>query len=80
MRKTLGVCLLVLLLTVPASAGLIPNESPAPPPATANAVQEPTGSEIPNGGPTLDGEMPNLAPDSLTQTALDLLALLPSLL
>jgi hypothetical protein len=34
-----------------------------------DATQEPTG-----------GEMPNDAPDGLTQTVLDLLALLPSLL
>ena len=69
MRKTLGVSLLVLLLTGSASAGEIPNLTPAPPPATANAVQEPTGGEIPNG-----------ATDTLTQTVLDLLAVLPSLL
>ena len=70
MRKTLGICLLVLLLTSSAVAGEIQNESPAPhlsQPATA--VQEPTG-----------GEMPNPAPDSLTQTALELLAVLSSLL
>jgi hypothetical protein len=70
MRKTLGICLLVLLLTGSAVAGEIQNESPAPPPSQpATAVQEPTG-----------GEMPNLAPDSLTQAVLDLLAVLPSLL
>jgi hypothetical protein len=81
MRKTLGVCLLILFLTVPASAGLIPNESPVPPPSQpATATQEPTGGEIQNGQPTLNGEMPNLTPDSLTQTALDLLAVLSSLL
>jgi hypothetical protein len=62
MRKTLGVSLLVLLLTVPASAGLMPNESPAPPPPPASVAQEPTGGEIPN--------------DSLTQVVLDLLAAL----
>ena len=45
MRKSLGVCLLVLLLTGSAAAG----------------------------------EMPNPAPDTLTQTVLDLLAVLPSL-
>lgn len=67
MHKTLGVCLLVLLLTGSANAGIMGNDTPAP--QQANAVQEPTG-----------GEMPNDAPDSLTQTVLDLLALLPSLL
>jgi hypothetical protein len=71
MRKTLGVSLLVLLLTGSASAGIIQNDAPAPPPPQpAGAVQEPTTA----------GEMPNPTPDSLTQTALDLLAILSSLL
>ena len=70
MRKFLGICLLVLLLTGSAVAGEIQNESPAPPPPQpTTAVQEPTGGEIPNG-----------ATDTLTQTVLDLLAVLPSLL
>ena len=70
LRKSLGICLLVLLLTGSASAGEIPNWTPAPQSAQpANAVQE----------PTTEGEMPNLAPDSLTQTVLDLLAAFPSL-
>jgi hypothetical protein len=85
MRKTLGVCLLALLLTGSASAGIMQNGSPTPPPPPPpqpeSAVQEPTD------GATLNGEMPNLgeihttgASDILTETALDLLALLPSLL
>jgi hypothetical protein len=69
MRKTLGVCLLVLLLIVPASAGIMPNLEPAPPPQPTSATQEPTGGEMPNG-----------ATDTMTQTVLDLLAVLPSLL
>jgi hypothetical protein len=81
MRKTLGICLLVLLLTGSASAGEMPNFTPAPPPSQpATAAQEPTGGEMQTGQPTLDGEMPNPAPDSLTQTALDLFAVLSSLL
>jgi hypothetical protein len=68
MRKTLGVSLLVLLLTGSARAGIMPNLEPAPPPPPANAAQE----------PTTEGEIPNDA--TLTQIALDLLALLPSLL
>lgn len=70
MRKTLGVSLLVLLLTGSASAGEMPNwiTSP-PPPQPANAVQE----------PTTDGIMQNDGA-SLTEVALDLLAVLPSLL
>lgn len=75
MRKSLGVCLLVLFLTVPAVAGEIPNWSPAPPPAQpARVVQEPTDDA------TTGGDIQNDAPDSLTQFALDLLAVLPSLL
>ena len=49
MRKTLGVCLLVLLLTCSASAGIMQNGSPEPPP---NAAQEPTGGEMQNGALT----------------------------
>jgi hypothetical protein len=71
MRKTLGVCLLVLFLTGSAVAGEMPNDMPAPPQSQpTSAVQE----------STLDGIMPNDAPDSLTQIALELLAVLPSLL
>lgn len=78
MRKTLGVCLLVLLLTGSAVAGEIPNESPAPPPSQlTNTVQEPTDAA---DAPSAGGVMGNDAPDSLTQIALDLLAVLPSLL
>ena len=80
MRKTLGVAALMLALCCPAFAGEIPTP-PAPPPQPATAVQEPTD------GTTLNGEMPNPgeihttgASDILTETALDLLALLPSLL
>jgi hypothetical protein len=69
MRKTLGVSLLVLLLTASASAGEIPNDSPAPPSQPTKAVQE----------PTTNGIMQNGVADSLTQIALDLLAVLPSL-
>ena len=74
MRKTLGVCLLVLLLTGTAGAGIIPNESPAAPqpPQPTGVAQEPDADQ--------GGLMPNEAPSSLMQTVLDLLALLPSLL
>jgi hypothetical protein len=78
MRKSLGICLLVLLLTGSASAGVIPNMPPAPPPSQqTSTVQEPTNAP---DEPTLDGIIPNEAAARLTQTALDLLALLPSLL
>jgi hypothetical protein len=72
MRKTLGVCLLVLLLTGSAVAGEMPNLSPAPPPPPqTNAVQEPTDDATLNG----DISTPS-ASESLTQTVLDLLAAL----
>jgi hypothetical protein len=78
MRKTLGVSLLVLLLTGSAVAGEIPNGSPTPPPSQpASVVQEPTNAAQDTAS---DGEIPNGAIDTLTQTVLDLLALLPSLL
>jgi len=68
MRKTLTTAALLLALTCPVLAGEIHTPgSPAPPPPSD--AQEPTG-----------GEMPNSVANSLTQTALDLLTLLPSLL
>jgi hypothetical protein len=70
MRKTLGACLLALLLTGSASAGIMQNNSLAPPPPPANAAQ----------GPTTDGDISTMSADSLTRLALDLLAALPSLL
>lgn len=72
MRKTLVACLLVLLLTGSADAGIMGNDTPAPPPP----LQQTNTSE----GPTSNGIMGNDVADDLTLTALDLLALLPSLL
>lgn len=77
MRKTLGVCLLFLLLTGSASAGIMPNDAPAPPPQPTSAVQQPASAVQ---EPTLDGIMPNDTTDSLTQTTLDLLMVLLPLL
>ncbi|HEX7315430.1 MAG TPA: hypothetical protein VF297_16020 [Pyrinomonadaceae bacterium] len=77
MRKTLGICLLALLLTGPAVAGEMPNDRPAPPPQQTSTVQEPTNAP---DEPTVDGIIPNDAADSLTEIALGMLALLPSLL
>lgn len=74
MRKTISVAALLLALTCPAYAGEIQNDRPAPPPPPASATQEPA-DEI-----TTYGDIQNDTPYSLTQTALDLLALLPSLL
>jgi hypothetical protein len=68
MQKVISVAVLLMALTCSAYAGDMPNGSPAPPTPT-NAAQEPTA----------DGWMQNDAADSLTQVALDLLAVLPSL-
>ena len=76
MRKTLGVSLLVLLLTGSASAGEMPFGSPTPPSQPSNAVQEPTDA----AQDTTGGEIANGATNTLTQTVLDLLAVLPSIL
>lgn len=74
MRKILGVFLLVLLLTCSASAGIMGNDSPAPPPAQpARAELEPT-SFIQE--PTTDGEMNTpVAAATFAQIVLTLLAL-----
>jgi hypothetical protein len=68
MRKTLGVALLVLAFCCPVAAGEIHNPPPEPPP--------PGGAQ----GPSTGDEVNKGATDTLTQTALDILALLPSLL
>lgn len=73
MRKTLGVAALMLAFCCPARAG----EMPTPP------APQPQGMTL--EGPTLNGVMhtPGISEslsESLTQTALELLTVLPSLL
>ncbi len=83
MRKTLGVCLLVLLLTSSASAGIMGNDTPAPPPPQpTTAMQAPTDvTQEPTTAATVeDGTQDSLTPGTLTQIALDLLSVLPSLI
>lgn len=67
MRKTLGIAALMLALCCPTLAGEIPNP-PAPQPRNMTA-SEPATKEDTTG-----------AIDALTQIALDVFALLPSLL
>jgi hypothetical protein len=72
MRKTLGISLLSLLFVSSASAGEIPNWTPSPattptPTQPANTAQESTDST-------------DSVQNSLTESALDLLTLLSSLL
>lgn len=75
MSKAIQASALILLLACSAQAGWMPNGAPAqPPPQPPSTTQETTGGEIQNG------IMPNDAPDTLTRTALELLAVLPSLL
>lgn len=71
MRKIISVAALLLALTCPAYAGDMQNDKPQ-----ANTIQEPT---VPTQEPTTEGEIQNDATDSLTQLALDVLAVLPSL-
>ena len=74
MRKTLTTAALVFALSCPAWAGVI-HIPPAPTPEPASATQEPAD------GVTINGVMSTPdATESLTQTVLELLAVLPSLL
>ncbi len=75
MRKPLTIVALLLVLGCPTFAGEM-HTPPAPEPAPASATQEPTG------GATLNGiiHIPPGESESLTQTVLELLAVLPSLL
>ena len=74
MRKTLTTAALLLALSCPVFAGEM-HTPPAPEPPSASTTQELTE------GATLNGEMhtPGVS-ESLMQTALDLLTVLPSLL
>jgi len=80
MRKTLTTAVLLLALSCPALAGEIQTPgAPTPPPASP--VQGPTDDATLNGEMPTPGEMhtPGLS-DILTETALELLAVLPALL
>ena len=78
MGKTIRASALVLLLACSAQAGIMQNDAPAPPPPSqpANSVQElsDTSQET-----SANGIMQNDAPSALTQIALEVLAVLPSL-
>ena len=70
MGKAIRASALILLLTCSAQAGWMGNGSPTPPPQPAGVTQEPTA----------DGDISTTSANSLTEIALDLLAVLPSLL
>ena len=69
MRKTLQVLALMLAVSASVYAGDMQFPATDPPPQSATAVQ----------GPTTNGDMQNGVADSLTQIALSVLAVLPSL-
>lgn len=79
MRKAFSVAVLVLALGCPVFAGEIHNPAPQPTPSTMQetpTTQAPAGASEGQNPPTVD----EMEAASLTQIALDLLALLPSLL
>jgi hypothetical protein len=69
----------VLLLAGSAQAAIIQNDAPGPPPPPSQPLSflgKPTSA---NEGPSADGHTQNEAPGGLTQTALEVVAALPSL-
>ena len=85
MRKTLTTAALLLALSCPSFAGEM--GTPGSPAPLAGEIPNPPPPQAPTDGATLNGEMqtpgemptPGLS-DILTETALDLLAVLPALL
>lgn len=82
MRKTLTTAALLLALSVPMLAGEIhtPGAPTPPPPQPTSPMQAPTDGATLNGEMQTPGEMHTGLSDILTETALDLLAVLPALL
>ena len=70
MRKTISVSALILALVCSAHAGEIQNDKPSPPPQPPSSAAQQA---------TPQGEIQNDVADSLTQIALNVLAVLPSL-
>ncbi len=83
MGKAIRASALILLLACSAQAGWMGNGSPEPPPSQPAVMSNEPPAPQPTGAvdePTSDGETGDGAAASLTEAALDLLALLPSLL
>lgn len=85
MGKAIRASALILLLTCTARAGWMGNDSPVPTPQRAGWMGN--GSPEPSPQPAsaaqeqaTDGEITTMSAGSLTQIALDMLAVLPSLL
>ena len=81
MGKAIRASLLIVLFACSAQAGYIPNDVPTPPPPpqpiSVDSSTQPTNTVE---GSTADGWVGDDAAASLTQVALDLLAVWPSLL
>ncbi len=76
MRKAFSVAVLVLALGCPVFAGIIHNPGPQPATSTTQGSQAPTGDYEIQNPPTVN----ETEASGLTEIALDLLAVLPSLL
>ncbi len=77
MVKAIRASVLVLLLACSAQAGIMQNETPAPPPPAEPAA---TSDETTADGYMQTGYMQNDATSPVTQVALDVVAALSSLL
>ena len=79
MIKVIRTSALMLLLACSTQAGIMQNDAPAPPPPSQSvtAAQESAVTTVVE--PTANGYMQNEAPSALTQIALEMLAVLPSL-
>lgn len=88
MCKAIRASLLILTLACSAQAGYMPNGTPEPPPpaqpvvAQGNSIQNDSTTQPPSPveGTSADGWTGSDAAASLTQVALELFALFPSLL
>lgn len=74
MRRTLSAAMLVLAFCCPASAGVIHNPPPEPPPLTESIVLETSGAETTGAGADEPGWS-----DYLTDVTFDLLTVLSAL-
>jgi hypothetical protein len=79
MGKAIRASVVVLLLACSARAGYMPNGSPEPPPQAGWMGNDSPAPPSASREPTTDGEMSTTSAGSLTQVALDLLAVLPPL-
>ena len=81
MRKTLMTAALLLALGCSTFAGEMHTGSPQPPPGIMHNPSPTSPVQEPAGDVTLNGEIPTPGvSDILTETALELLAVLPALL